>query len=223
MAKLNINPFGSKFVIVDETGAPFGSNFYNTERGARQAITKAGHTYAEVPKAEKPAKAAKPAKATKPVERSNLSEDEILELHKDCLEAAGFVTGMTSAQVKACDWKSANSLAKKGGFSHYMALSKVAKGIKWSRKSTGEKAEIVQKQELRKSDKEADKVAIESGELDSVSAQARNALARVNGFPRYRELCRAAERGDEKAKAAKAMIDRTVPFAVLSKKETKAA
>ena len=218
MAKLNINAFGSMFVIVDDTGKPFGSKMYNTERGARQAITKAGHTYTEVPKA---VKAPKPAKVSKPVERSNLTEDEILELHKDCLEAAGFVSGMTSKQVKACDWAGANSLAKKGGFSHYMALSKVAKGIKWSRKSTGEKTEIVQKQETRKADKESDKVAIETGELDAVSAQARNALARVNGFPRYRELCRAAERGDDKAKAAKAMIDRSVPFATFAK--TKAA
>src|SRR5690606_11978584 len=145
-------------------------------------------------------------------------EDEILSLRDDCLQAAGYTKGMTSEQVKTCNWAEANRVAMAGGFSSYWALKAVCKGIKWSRKSEGERTEIVQKNQNRKEDKEAEKVAVESGELDSNVAQARNALARVNGFPRYRELERAAARGDSKAKAVKAMIDKTVPFAKVSKK-----
>ena len=215
MAKLDIKPFGNKFSIVDSDGNPFGAKLYATERGAKQAISKAGHTY----KDDKPKAKAKTGKSKKNAQnRVDMPEDEILALRQDCLDAAGFKSGMSKEEVSACDWAEANRVAVAGGFSSYYAVKSVARGIKWSRKSDAERAEIKNNNQTRKADREADKAAVSSGEVTQEIQQARNALARVNGFKRYRELCRAAERGDAHAKAVKALIDKQIPFAVVSKR-----
>lgn len=217
MAQLDIRPFANKFVIVDSEGNPFNDKMYPTERGAKQAISKSGHTYARPEPAPKPkAKTGKTAKNK--ANRVDMPAEDILELYDDCLAAAGYVKGMPHEQFKACDWDEANRVAIAGGFSSYWALKRVVKGVKWSQKPKAEREEIVQKQATRKEDRAAEKAAIASGELDPNMAQARNALARANGFPRYRELARAASRGDARAKSVKMTIDKAVPFAkVVSK------
>ena len=235
MAKVTFSNVGTQILGTIEGGEPLG--LYKTMHGAKQAVTKAGHTYEKTPKA------APTIEPDGPVQLSDLSLDEMqamvaegMEVVKKApkflstwrlksvkLEDKGVVTnkegdilGVLKVNYDAGNFVCEDVVDSKGDTVTLGRLMMSLKRGNWASKTDAEREEVKVKQagfrakrEARNEDRVADKAEVESGEVSLEVSRARNAMARVNGFPRYRELERAAEEGDKEAIAAKAMIDKS--------------
>ena len=181
-----------------ETGQIFINNQGRTAfslRGLRIALNKSGHTYpqtkAKVPKAKAP--------KVKATERVDLSEDQLLTLFEECKTAAGLPLP-EGADKKTLNWKAADTHAQASGINFY-ALRKVVNGIRHSRKTPEVRAQHEESAAKLKA-KRVTKVP-----STSVISELQNNMARLNNYKRFRDIKRAADRGDSRAIAVKAMIE----------------
>lgn len=206
MTHVSINTIGSKFILAGPDGEPITSTMYSSMRTARQAATKLGHTYtSDTPKVEAPAP--KPKAKVSEAMQADLDGAQVLKVRDLALAAAGYNSGMSSDEVKGCNWKAANKVAQENGFQSYYSLKAVAKKVRngiWFNNQTPEKqAELRAKSETRKAKKaerkqakvikaKAPKAPKVADDLSDAERQLRNAVCRANGFPRFRELQHAA-------------------------------
>lgn len=206
MTHVSINTIGSKFILAGSDGEPITSTMYSSMRTARQAATKLGHTYtSDTPKVEAPAP--KPKAKVSEAMQADLDSAQVLKVRDLALAAAGYKSGMSSDEVKGCNWKAANKVAQENGFQSYYSLKAVAKKVRngiWFNNQTPEKqAELRAKSETRKAKKaerkqakvikaKASKTPKVADDLSDAERQLRNAVCRANGFPRFRELQHAA-------------------------------
>ena len=224
MAHVSFQTIGTKFIMTGADGNPINNTMYSSMRTARQAATKLGHTYtSDTPKVEAPAP--KPKAKVSEAMQADLDSAQVLKVRDLALAAAGYKSGMSSDEVKDCDWKAATKVAQENGFQSYYSLKATAKKVRngiWFKNQTPEKqAELRAKSEARKSNKVERRAKIAkpkaakrkqvpapvivptpepmapiASDLSEAERQLQNAICKVNGFPRFRECQYAASHPD---------------------------